>query len=152
MRSDNRDRWQAVRATRDDRVAAAIRIALGLLFVMTGVMKLAVPSLGAAFVGQLAAANIPFEELNRWVVPCLEVGVGGALLIGFYTRIATVLVLNIMVVAVYVHLVVDDPSVFPLQPTEPIIPAAVMILAVYVLLRGGGAGSLDLRSGPPSSL
>ena len=137
---------QSLRRTRDDRVAAGIRIALGIMFVMAGVMKLVVPTLGAAFAGQLAGAEIPFQELNRWVVPFLEVGVGGALLIGFYTRIATLFVFGIMIVATYVHLVVDDPSLFPLQPEEPIIPAVVMILSVYVLLRGGGSGSSDLRA------
>jgi len=116
------------------------------MFVMAGVMKLVVPTLGAAFAGQLAGANIPLQELNRWVVPFIEVGVGGALLIGFYTRIATVFVFGIMIVGTYVHLVVDDPSLFPLQPEEPIIPAVVMILSVYVLLRGGGSGSSDLRA------
>ena len=135
-----------VRRTREDRVAAWIRIALAVLFVMTGIMKLVVPSLGAAFAGQLAGANIPLQELNRWVVPFIEVGVGGALLIGFYTRIATVFVFGIMIVGTYVHLVVDDPSLFPLQPEEPIIPAVVMILSVYLLLRGGGSGSSDLRA------
>ena len=137
---------QSIRRTRGDRVAAGIRIALGIMFVMAGVMKLVVPTLGAAFAGQLAGAEIPFQELNRWVVPFLEVGVGGALLIGFYTRIATLFVFGIMIVATYVHLVVDDPSLFPLQPEEPIIPAVVMILSVYVLLRGGGSGSSDLRA------
>ena len=44
------------------------------------------------------------------------------------------------------HLVVDDPSLFPLQPEEPIIPAVVMILSIYVLLRGGGTGSAALRA------
>ena len=137
---------QSIRRTREDRVAKWIRIALGVLFVMTGVMKVVVPSLGAAFAGQLAGANIPLQELNRWVVPFIEIGVGGALLIGFYTRIATLLVFNIMIVGTYVHLVVDDPSLFPLQPEEPIIPAVVMILSVYVLLRGGGSGSSDLKA------
>ncbi len=137
---------QSIRRTRDDRVATWIRIGLGILFVMTGVMKLAVPTLGAAFAGQLAAANIPFQDLNRWVVPFIEIAVGGALLIGFYTRIATLLVFNIMIVGTYVHLVVDDPSLFPLQPEEPIIPAVVMILSIYVLLRGGGSGSSDLKA------
>ena len=113
---------------------------------MTGAMKLFVPVLGEAFGGQLAAANIPFQELNRWVVPFIEVGVGGALLIGLHTRIATLLVLNIMVVATYVHLMVDDPSLFPLQPTEPIIPAVVMALSVYLLWKGAGSWSSDLRS------
>ena len=137
---------QSLRSTRDDRVAGWIRIALGVLFVMTGVMKLVVPSLGEAFAGQLAGADIPLQELNRWLVPFIEVGVGGALLIGFYTRIATLIVFGIMIVGTYVHLVVDDPSLFPLQPEEPIIPIAVMILSIYVLLRGGGSGSSDLRA------
>ena len=137
---------QSIRGTRDDRVAGWIRIALGVLFVMTGVMKLAVPSLGAAFAGQLAAGNIPLQELNRWAVPFIEIGVGGVLLIGFHTRIATLLVFAIMIVGTYVHLVADDPALFPLQPEEPIIPIVVMILSVYVLLRGGGSGSSDLKA------
>ena len=138
--------WQSIRDTREDRVAAGIRIVLGILFVMTGLMKLAVPVLGAAFAGQLAAANIPLQEVNRWVIPFIETGVGGALLIGFQTRIATVLVLNMMLVATYVHVVVDDPSLFPLQPEEPIIPALVILLSAYTLVRGGGSGSLDLKA------
>jgi uncharacterized membrane protein YphA (DoxX/SURF4 family) len=113
---------------------------------MTGAMKLVVPMLAAAWAGQLAAANIPLPELNRWVVPFIEMGVGAALLVGFYTRIATLLVLNIMAVATYVHLVVDDPALFPLQPAEPIIPAVVVVLSVYLLVRGGGTGSLDLKA------
>ena len=137
---------QSVRNTRDDQVARWIRIALGILFVMTGVMKLVVPTLGAAFAGQLAVADIPFQELNRWVVPFIEIAVGAALLMGYYTRIATLLVFNIMIVATYVHVLADDPSLFPLQPDEPIIPAVVMVLAVYSLLRGGGSASWDLKA------
>ena len=135
-----------VRSTRSDGVARGIRVVLGVLFVMTGAMKLVVPVLAVAWAGQLAAADIPFPELNRWVVPFVEMGVGVALLVGFYTRIATLLVLNIMTVATYVHLVVHDPALFPLQPAQPIIPAVVMILSVYVLVKGGGSGSLDLRA------
>ncbi len=138
--------WKSIRSTRNDRVAAGIRIGLGILFVMTGVMKVVVPSLGAAFAGQLAAANIPFQDLNRWVVPFIEMAIGGALLIGFHTRLATVVVYGIMIVGTYVHLVVDDPSLFPLQPEQPIIPVVVMVLSVYVLVRGGGSGSSDLRA------
>ncbi len=138
--------WERVRSTQSDGVARGIRIVLGALFVMTGAMKLVVPMLAAAWAGQLAAANIPLPELNRWVVPFVEIGVGAALRVGFYTRIATLLVLNIMAVATYVHFVVDDPALFPLQPAEPIIPAVVMILSVYVLVKGGGSGSLDWRA------
>ncbi len=138
--------WKRVRSTQSDGVARGIRIVLGTLFVMTGAMKLVVPMLAVAWAGQLAAANIPLPELNRWVVPVIEMGVGVALLIGFYTRIATLLVLSIMVVATYVHIVVTDPALFPLQPAEPIIPAVVMILSLYLVVKGGGSGSLDLRA------
>ena len=137
-------KWKRVRSTRSDGIARGIRVVLGALFVMTGAMKLAVPMLATAWAGQLAAAHIPLPELNRWAVPFVEMGVGVALLFGFYTRIATLLVLNIMGVATYVHLVVNDPALFPLQPAEPIIPAVVMVLSVYVLVKGGGSGSLDL--------
>ena len=138
--------WQRVRRTQTDGVARCIRVALGVLFVMTGAMKLVVPMLSVAWAGQLAAANIPLPELNRWVVPFIEMAVGVALLAGFYTRIATMLVLNIMAVATYVHLVVHDQALFPLQPAAPIIPAVVVILSVYVLVKGGGSGSLDLKA------
>ncbi len=138
--------WKRVRRTQSDNVARGVRLALGALFVMTGAMKLVVPMLAVAWAGQLAAAAIPLAELNRWVVPVIEIGVGVALLIGFYTRIATLLVLNIMVVATYVHVVVTDPALFPLQPAEPIIPAVVMLLSLYLVVKGGGSWSLDLRA------
>ncbi len=138
--------WQRVRSTRSDAVARGIRVLLGVLFVMTGAMKLVVPVLATAWTGQLLAANIPLAELNRLVVPFVEIAVGAALLMGFYTRLASLLVLNIMVVATYVHIVVDDPTLFPLQPAEPIIPAVVMILTAYILVKGGGSGSLDLKA------
>ncbi len=110
--------WQRIRRTQPDGVARSIRVVLGVLFVMTGAMKLVVPMLSVAWAGQLAAANIPLPELNRWVVPFIEMAVGVALLVGFYTRIATLLVLNIMAVATYVHLVVHDPALLPLQLTR----------------------------------
>jgi len=135
-----------VRRTESDKIARGIRIVLGVIFLMSGAMKLFVPMLATAWAGQLAAANIPFQELNIWLVPIIEMAVGLALLIGFYTRISTLIVLNIMVVATYVHLVVHDPTLFPLQPTQPLIPVLVATLSLYILVKGGGSGSLDLKA------
>jgi putative oxidoreductase len=137
---------QRIRATRHNRLAGGVRVFLGILFLMTGAMKLVVPMLAEAWAGQLAAASVPLEELNRLAVPFVELGVGVALLLGYFARIAALVVLGIMVVATYVHVVVADPSLFPLQPSEPVIPAVVMVLAAYLLLRGAGAGSLDLKA------
>jgi uncharacterized membrane protein YphA (DoxX/SURF4 family) len=113
---------------------------------MTGVMKLVVPMLAEAWSGQLLAAGLPFYELTRWAVPFVEIGVGVALMLGLFARLAGVIVIGIMVVATYVHMAVDDPSLFPLQPSEPIIPVAVMAMAAYVVWLGAGAWSQDLKA------
>ena len=134
-----------LRRTADDKLGGTIRVFLGVLFVMTGVMKLVVPALADAFAGQLLAAELPFYTLSRWSVPFVEIAVGALLLVGTYARVAGIVVVGLMSVATYVHLVVDDPSLFPLQPSEPIIPIVVVVLSGYVLWRGAGAWSSDLR-------
>lgn len=123
-------------------------MALGALFLMTGVMKLAVPMLAEAFSGQLVAAGIPLIWMAKRAVPLLEIGAGLALLVGAFTRVVALIIIGIMSVAVYVHLVVDDPSMFPLQPNEPVVPLAVIAMAGYLVWRGGGSGSVDLRDVP----
>jgi uncharacterized membrane protein YphA (DoxX/SURF4 family) len=135
-----------LRTTTDNKLAGVVRILLGLLFLMTGVMKLAVPMLADAWSGQLIAAELPFYTLTLWAVPFLEIAMGGLLVVGAYARVAALQVIGTMVVATYVHLKVDDPSLFPLQPTEPIIPAVVIVLAAYILWRGSGAWSLDHKT------
>ncbi len=137
-----------LRRTSDDSFAGAIRMALGALFLMTGVMKLAVPMLADAFSGQLVASGIPLIWLMVWVVPIVEITAGLGLLVGAFTRVVALIVIGIMSVASYVHLVVDDPSKFPLQPNEPVVPLAVMAMCAYLLWRGGGSGSVDLRDVP----
>ncbi len=137
---------QDIRKTSDDKLAGSIRLLLALLFLMTGTMKLLVPSLAEAWSGQLLAADLPFYALTKWSVPFLEIFLGLALSVGIFARLAVVVVTVIMLVATYVHLVVDDPSLFPLQPSAPIIPLAVIALGTYVLWRGAGAWSLDLRA------
>ena len=45
------------------------------------------------------------------------------------TRPDVVVVIGTMIVATYVHSVVDNPSLFPLQPKEPIIPLIVIVMS-----------------------
>ena len=138
--------WDDLRATSDNKVAGTIRLLLAVLFLMTGAMKLLVPMLGDAWSGQLLAANLPLYTITRWTVPFVEIALGVLLGAGLCARLATVVVMGIMVVATYVHLVVDDPSLFPLQPMEPIIPMVVLVMSAYILWRGGGAWSVDARA------
>jgi uncharacterized membrane protein YphA (DoxX/SURF4 family) len=134
-----------IRRTSNSRLAAGLRLALAVLFLMTGAMKLLVPMLADAWSGQLLAAGIPLYTISRWSVPFLEIVVGLALGVGFVVRLAGLVVVGIMLVATYVHFVVDDPSLFPLQPSAPIIPLIVIAAAAYLKWRGAGAWSLDLR-------
>jgi uncharacterized membrane protein YphA (DoxX/SURF4 family) len=137
---------KAIRRTTDDKILGVLRILLGGLFVMTGLMKIFVPMLGEAFSGQLIAANIPFYAFNVRVIPVAEVIVGLLLILGLFSRVGGLIAINMMLVATYVHLVVDNPTLFPLQPEEPIIPLISIAVAAYVLWRGGGAWSLDIKA------
>ena len=135
-----------LRKTSNDKLAGSIRLLLALLFLMTGAMKLLVPVLWDAWSGQLLAANLPFYTITRWSVPFLEIMLGLLLAVGLFVRPVVGVVMGIMVAATYVHLVVDDPSLFPLQPSEPIIPLTVIAMCLYLLWRGGGAWSRDLSA------
>jgi uncharacterized membrane protein YphA (DoxX/SURF4 family) len=118
---------------------------MGLMFLSTGVMKFVVPNLRAAFSGQLNAAGIPFHSLSMWLVPAVEIAIGVLLILGFISRLASLTAVVMMIVATYVHVTVDDPMLFPLQPKEPIIPVIAIVLCLYVLWIGSGSWSLDLR-------
>ena len=135
-----------LRQTFPNKLAGALRIMLGIIFVMTGTMKLTLADFGAAWSIQLIEAEIPFYTLNYWSVPVFEILLGIALLSGYYSRIGALMVLPLMSVAIYVHLTVSNPAAFPAQPQEPYIPIAVILMALIVLKKGGGNWSLDLKS------
>ena len=133
-----------LRKTCDNKLTAVLRILLGLVFFMAGILKVVVPTLGEAFSGQLAAANMPFHSLSLYTFPVVEMVLGITLLFGFHTRLSAVIAAVTMVVATYVHLAVDDPSLFPLQPVEPIGPLMLLFILLLLVWKGGGAWSVDL--------
>lgn len=111
------------------------RKALGLVFLVAGVAKLAVPQLADAFSEQLIGANLPLYEVTRWGVPITEILVGLLMFFGHLVRPAALAMLGMMGVAIYVHLTVEDAALFPLQPSEPVIPILVIALALVVLIQ-----------------
>ena len=50
-----------------------------------------------------------------------------------FPQAGAVIVILMMVGATCVHLVFDDPDVFPLQPKKPLIPFSVIDPAPYIL-------------------
>ncbi|MCK6609274.1 MAG: DoxX family protein [Bacteroidia bacterium] len=124
---------------------ATNRFFLGIIFLMTGIMKIGFEQFGSAWGIQLQEAQIPFSETIYWLVPVLEVILGGLLLIGIYSRVSAALILPIMLVAIYVHIVVENPAAFPAQPQIPIMPAIVIMMSLFTLIKGAGNWSWDLR-------
>ncbi len=125
-----------------DAALGATRIFIGVLILMSGIMKFTVPVLRTAWSGQLRLARLPFYRLTFWMLPIVELAVGTLLILGILTRPAAVVVLLMMLGAIYVHVVVDDPSMFPLQPNAPIVPIVVIVLTIYVLIGGTGDWSV----------
>jgi uncharacterized membrane protein YphA (DoxX/SURF4 family) len=135
-----------LRQTFPNKFVGIIRIMLGVIFIMTGTMKLTLVDFGAAWSIQLIEAEIPFYTFNYWFVPVFEIILGLILLVGYYSRIGALMVLPVMLVAIYVHLTVNNPAAFPAQPQEPYIPIAVIVMALIILKKGGGNLSIDLKS------
>ncbi len=112
-----------------------IRLFLALIFLMTGIMKLAMPQFGEAFMIQLTEAEIPLANLNFYLVPIIEILIGVALLLNFKTNWAMLLIIPIMLVAIYVHLVVKNPLAFPAQPQLPFMPIFILALAFWYMFK-----------------
>ena len=125
------------------KLAGVLRILLGFVFFMAGILKVVVPSLGQAFSGQLVAAAIPFHGIVLFTFPIVEMVIGVFLLVGFRSRLSAAAAAASMVVATYVHVAVDDPSLFPLQPVEPVGPLMLLAIATYVIWKDGGAWSIE---------
>lgn len=134
-----------LRKTSSDKLALVLRLLLGFVFFMAGILKVVVPYLGEAFSGQLVAANIPLYGLVLNTVPVIEMVLGITLLFGLHTRLSAAIAAILMVAATYVHIVADDPSLFPLQPVEPIGPLMLLAMLLYLLWKGGGTWSIDLN-------
>jgi uncharacterized membrane protein YphA (DoxX/SURF4 family) len=130
--------------TSANKLVGIIRIMLGIIFMMTGLMKLFLPDYGEAWSIQLVEAQIPFYSFTYYFVPIFEVILGVFLFLGHYSRIAALMIFPLMFVAVYVHLTVTNPGAFPSQPQEPYMPIAVIMMAFIILTKGGGKWSLDL--------
>ncbi len=137
--------FDQLRKTSSDKLSGVLRILLGFVFFMAGILKVVVPSLGLAFSGQLMAAGIPLRGIVLFTFPIVEMVLGVFLVFGFHARLSAAAAAVSMLVATYVHLAIEDPSLFPLQPVEPIGPLVLLVIALYVLWRGGGAWSIDLK-------
>jgi putative oxidoreductase len=82
-------------------VAAAGRVLVALIFLLSGLNKLGAPAMTMQYIG---AANLPFPLIAYIVAVTVEIGGGILLIVGFQTRlVAAALALFTVVTAVAFH-------------------------------------------------
>lgn len=123
---------------------AILRLTVAIILITAGIAKLVIPELIMAFEGQLKAAGLFFTDHLALVVPIVELILGYFLIIGKFTRISAGVSIFLMSIAVYIHLVVKDPSLFVFEPMAPIVPILVILSSAVLVVLGAGTWSKDL--------
>ena len=118
-------------------VAAAGRVLLAALFLVSGIQKLFVPDM---IQGYIASVGLPFPSLVYAITVVIEIGAGGLLLVGFRTRLmAWVLATFTVAAALIFHRALGDPNQFVHFAKNLAIAGGLLHIAGI----GAGAFSLD---------
>jgi uncharacterized membrane protein YphA (DoxX/SURF4 family) len=121
-----------------------IRLMVGAVFLSEGVQKILYPAeLGA---GRFARIGLPAPEALGPVVATFEIACGLLVLAGFLTRVAAVPLITIMVVAIATTKVpiLLAGGVWKVAH-EARTDWSMLLGALYLLVVGGGAWSMDAR-------
>jgi putative oxidoreductase len=120
--------------------AALGRVGLALIFVLSGIGKVAAPDATVAYV---TAAGLPFPHLALWVAAAVEIVGGVALALGFQARIAAVALAGFSIVAaIFFHADFADQNQMIHFMKNIAIAGGLLQVAVF----GAGSVSLDGRS------
>jgi putative oxidoreductase len=115
------------------------RILLAVLFILSGVSKLADP---AGTQGYIASVGLPLPLLAYIVGLVVEIGGGAMLLVGYRTRVAAIaLALYTVVAAVFFHHAFGDQNQFIHFMKNLAITGGLLQVAAF----GAGAFSVDNR-------
>ena len=130
--------------TPESKKLAVLRITVGSFFILAGLAKLIVPEVANTFQEQLRYTGVPGRDFIPLVLPILEMTAGYFLLIGKFTRFWSFLAILLMVLAVYINLRIEDPALYLLQLSAPLIPSAMLAVCAVLLVIGAGTWSKDL--------
>jgi putative oxidoreductase len=122
------------------------RIAVGLLFFLSGRSKLFVPEHRERMRQTLIEAHVPFPELNAVFVSMVEFGSGLLLIIGAVTPVACVMLGGVMIVAIATTAIrnIKAPSLLGWISEFLYLPEVLsLVILVWLFLSGPGWFSLD---------
>lgn len=121
-----------------------IRMIVGIVFLSEGIQKFIFPlALGP---GRFEKIGIPNPEVLAYIVACFEIICGLMILPGFITRLSSIPLITIMIVAISttkVSILVNDG--FWKMMHESRTDWSMLIGSIFLLIKGGGRWSIDKR-------
>ena len=122
------------------------RLAVGLLFFLSGRGKLFVPERREEMRKTLVAAHVPFPDSNAIFVSTVEFVSGSFLVLGFATPLACVMLGGVMIVAIPTTAVKNIKAPSPLGWLSEFLylpEVLCLVILVWIFLSGPGWFSLD---------
>jgi uncharacterized membrane protein YphA (DoxX/SURF4 family) len=136
--------WKMILATNAAPSVVLIRLMVGCVFLCDGIQKFLFPGdLGA---GRFARLGLPWPEFLGPFVGTFEITCGVLILLGFFTRVATIPLLAIKAVAIrslYIPILLE--SGFWRAAHDARTDFAMVMGALFLLIVGAGQWSLDRR-------
>jgi len=132
-----------VLSTDHARTTLLIRLIVGVVFLSEGIQKFLFPEVRGA--GRFASIGLPFPEFLGTFVGSFEVLCGALILAGLFTRLASIPLILIMIVA----LSTTKVSIFMEKGFWEVLHASrtdwsMLLGNLFLLIRGGGNWSVDL--------
>ena len=123
-----------------------IRLAVGSIFLSEGVQKFLFPE--ALGVGRFTTIGIPAPEILAPFVGVVEIGCGLLVLLGLFTRLATVpLIVDMLVAMATTKVPILLKSGFWSMAHEARTDWAMLLSSLFLLVAGPGPWSLDAQWG-----
>jgi len=122
------------------------RLAVGLLFFLSGRSKLFVPERREQMRETLVAARVPFPEFNTLLVSTVEFVFGLLLILGAITPLACVMLSGIMIVAIATTAIRNIKATSPLGWLSEFLylpEALCLVILLWLFLSGPGWFSID---------
>src|SRR5436305_13453159 len=126
--------------------ALVARLAVGLLFFLSGRGKLFVPERGEQMRQTLIEAHVPFPELNALFVSTVEFVFGLLLIFGAITPLACAMLSGVMIVAIATTAIRNIKATSPLGWLSEFfyLPEVLcLVLLIWLFFSGPGAFSVD---------
>jgi len=137
-------RMKQILATRAPSAVVLVRLIVGVVFLSEGAQKFLYPA--ALGVGRFAKIGIPWPELSAPFVAIVEIGCGALVVLGLATRPAAIaLILDMLVAIASTKLPMLFKSGFWAMAHEARTDWSMILGAIFLLIVGGGAGSMDAR-------